>query len=309
MKWKLKALIQKIISHLPLRLSYACYYLIQRKFGGLRVLTPMKQINAGIEICNRIIALEKTLADATFLEVGTGRTLMTPLVFWLAGAKRIISLDKNPYLKKKIIKVNLEFVMKNRIQIESLLGSLLVKGRFEQLSLFLKQKFELRRFLDLCNIDYRAPGDAANTELESDSVDYHTSVVVLEHIPPPDLVRIFTEGFRIVKKQGLFIHRVDYSDHFSHSDNTISSINFLTYSDSQWHRIAGNRYMYMNRLRHDDFIEIINSVAMKLISVNVDIDPQALELVRNNRLILNERFAGKTADILSIRGAWLDFHK
>ena len=56
---------------------------------------------------------------------------------------------------------------------------------------------------------------------------------------------------------------VDYSDHFSHSDQTISSINFLRYSDDEWQRYAGNRYMYMNRLRHDDVLALFRPPVTK----------------------------------------------
>jgi hypothetical protein len=60
-----------------------------------------------------------------------------------------------------------------------------------------------------------------------------------------------------VRAGGLFVHFIDHSDHFSHSDATISPINFLKHCESDWQGYAGNRYMYMNRLRHDDMIELI----------------------------------------------------
>ena len=57
----------------------------------------------------------------------------------------------------------------------------------------------------------------------------------------------------------LFIN-IDYSDHFSHSDKSISSVHFLQFSDGKCNKIAGNRYMYMNRLRHDDFVSLFQDL-------------------------------------------------
>jgi hypothetical protein len=30
------------------------------------------------------------------------------------------------------------------------------------------------------------------------------------------------------------VHNIDFTDHFSHSDPSISSVNFLQFSESQW---------------------------------------------------------------------------
>ena len=105
------------------------------------------------------------------------------------------------------------------------------------------------------NIEYIAPGDASKTRLPNACIDFQTSnAVSFEHILRSILVDIVKEGNRILRDCGLCVHRIDYSDHFSHTDKSISSINFLQYSDDEWDRYAGNRYMYMNRLRHDDYI-------------------------------------------------------
>jgi hypothetical protein len=65
--------------------------------------------------------------------------------------------------------------------------------------------------------------------------------------------KIINEGNRILSEEGLFVHLIDCSDHFSHNDKSISRINFLQYNVTQWNKLAGNRYVYVNRLRHDDF--------------------------------------------------------
>ena len=54
------------------------------------------------------------------------------------------------------------------------------------------------------------------------------------------------------------INYIDYGDHFSHTDDSISSLNFLQYSTNEWSRYGDSKFIYMNRLRHDDFEDIFN---------------------------------------------------
>ena len=165
--------------------------------------------------------------------------------------------------------------------------------------------FSVSGILDLCRVDYIAPGDAADTRFPEQSIDFHTSYTVFEHIPLEVLEGILIEGNRIIKNNGLFVHRIDYSDHFSHSDQSISAINFLQYSDYKWNQLAGNRYMYMNRLRHDDFISLFESVGHHIIEAQPNKDNRSQELLRNGCLQLHERFKSKSEDVLAITGAWI----
>jgi len=170
-----------------------------------------------------------------FLEVGTGRVPLVPLAYWLMGAESTITIDLNHYLKEELIAEHLRYIVENEEEILELFGSLIDRGRFNDLLNVAKTfKSSAYEFLDLCRIIYIAPGDAANTNLPEHHIDFHTSYTVFEHIPPNVLVRILREGNRIIKGNGLFVHRIDYSDHFSHSDKNISAINFLQYSDDEW---------------------------------------------------------------------------
>jgi SAM-dependent methyltransferase len=209
-------------------------------------------------------------------------------------------------MKAELIVEVLEFMSQNREEVRRSFGPMLDEQRFnEVLSLDRGPGFSLRTFLELCQITYISPGDAADTGLNDNSIDFHTSRAVFEHIPPSILEEIIEEGNRVVRNDGLFVHRIDYSDHFSHSDKSISSINFLQYSDSVWDRYAGNRYMYMNRLRHDDFLSILDSKGHNILLTRPDVDPRALEQLNSGALRLDERFRAKSRDVLSISGSWI----
>jgi hypothetical protein len=244
--------------------------------------------------------------NKTFFEVGTGRVPMTPLAYWLMGAKRVITIDLNPYLKAELTKECLQYMADHVDDMQALFGPLLNRKRFDALlDLERQDSFDLQRLLDLCQITYIAPGDAAHTGLGAEEIDFHTSFNVFEHIPRDVLLAILDEGNRIIRSTGLFVHRMDYSDHFSHSDARISPINFLQYSDAQWARYAGNRYMYMNRLRHDDFLALFESVRHTVLAVEPTVDAPSLQLLRNGGLTVDAQFGGKTDEVLATTEAWI----
>jgi hypothetical protein len=306
MHWKTKAKIQNAVSLLPSSFSYSIYYWLQRNFGGLRQLDPIFKLKAGIETWQQITSLGYDPQHKVFLEVGTGRAPIVPLAYWLMGAKSIITIDVNPYLKSELVRELSEYISTHTAEVKELFGSLLYEDRLEQLVDFCNNSSSADlSLLDFCQITYIAPGDARQTGLKERSIDFHTSYAVFEHIPPAILQEILEEGNRIISDDGLFVHKIDYSDHFYHSDDTISPINFLQYSDTEWDRLAGNRYMYMNRLRHDDFLAMFAAISHHIISNHPDRDERCLDLLKSKSFQLNERFHAKSEDILSIVGSWI----
>jgi SAM-dependent methyltransferase len=306
MHWKMKAMIQNAVGLLPSSASYGTYYWIQRRFGGLKHFDPVSRLESGIDTWKRIGAQGISPAGKVFFEVGTGRVPLAPLAFWLLGAEKTVTIDLNPYLKQELLVDSLGYIEQHQDQIRELFGDLLDQDRLDRLLTCSRDApFDLNGFLELCRIDYIAPGDATATGLAENSIDFHTSFNVFEHIPPSILEGILREGNRIVKDQGLFVHRIDYSDHFSHSDRSISAINFLQYSDKRWGRYADNRYMYMNRLRHDDFLQMYQSVGHRILEVQPDVSADLRQLLQQATLPLDERFRSKPEEVLATTAAWI----
>jgi len=305
MNWKIKSKIQNVVSLLPSSASYATYYWIQRHFGALKnKMNPMVKMESGLKTWKQIQKLGYNPKEKVFFEVGTGRIPMVPVAYWLMGAKSTITIDLNPYMKTELVKESLNYLFESKKEVEQLFGDLLNQKRLNKLLHFCKkQSFSTDSFLDMCQIKYIAPGDASKTQLKENSIDFHTSSAVFEHIPPIVLNKIIQEGNRIICKEGLFVHRIDYSDHFAGIDNKISAINFLQYSDTEWNKYAGNRYMYMNRLRHDDFINMFESLGHGILLNKPDFDKRSFNLLKSGKFQLNEKFITKSKDMLSITGA------
>lgn len=126
------------------------------------------------------------------------------------------------------------------------------------------------------NIHYFSRTDARSTPLQSQSIDYYTSVAVLEHIPPAVLRDIWQETHRLLRPDGLAFHWFDPKDHFAVSDPSITAINFLQFDDATWHRYAGNRFMYHNRLRVDDYIAMLEQAGFTVVDLYRKLDERSL---------------------------------
>jgi SAM-dependent methyltransferase len=306
MNWKLKAQLQNLIGILPEKLSYTYYYWLQRNFGSLRdtKLSPVSRLKAGIETCKKIEQLGASPVDSVFLEISTGRRINAPLAFWLLGAKQIFTIDLNPYLKEELVKADLNYIVNNKNEIENLFEDKIHYVRLDALIDFVESnQYTLKDLLAFLKISYVAPGDAQSLDINSQSIDFHTSYTVLEHIPPETIKAIIREGKRILKSDGLFVHKIDYTDHFSHSDKSISSINFLQFSDKEWQKVAGNRFMYMNRLRHDDLLEIFSDSQAEILLEENAWDDSLLKILES--IGLDQVYAHKSKEVLKITSSWI----
>ncbi len=307
MNWMLKAAMQNLVALLPSRWSYSLYYRIQRRFGNLREVNPVSALALGPEICARIRLQGGSPAGKTFLEIGTGRRINLPIALWLLDAAAVTTVDLNPYLKYELIQRDLQYIRANRSEIEGLFRDQAAfrADRFEDLLRFDCSERPLGDLLRLCSITYRAPADASRLEVPSQTLDYHVSNQVLEHVPPQDIRAIFAEANRVLKDGGLCMHHVDFTDHFSHSDASISAIHFLQFSDNRWRKYSGNRYMYANRLRVDDFERLFGQCGQRIVAVDAEVDGRLVHMLANpGKFRLNQRFRGKPARVLATKSAW-----
>ncbi len=306
MNWRLKSALLQAIERLPSSASYATYYWLQRHLGRSQVVDVTTKLRHGIATWTHVTDQGRDPRGLTFFEVGSGRTLLVPVAYWLMGARRTITVDLHRYLSLDMVRESLRLIAADQVRIRALFGNRLDSSRFDaMLDLGRRRDWPLETFLDLCSIEYIAPGDAADTGLPSGSVDVHTSYTVFEHIPEDVIRRILAEGTRITGDHGIFVHRVDYSDHFYTFDKGITTINFLKYSDRAWRAYAGNRYAYTNRLRHDDMLRLFEDAGHRIVATRPDVDERALALLRSGTFRLNERFSAKPESVLAISASWI----
>ena len=89
------------------------------------------------------------------------------------------------------------------------------------------------------------------------------------------------------------------SDHFQHQDKSITSINFLRYSDKEWERIAGNPFAYCNRLRASDYLSLFEETGFDVCRKEAVVDDEARESMGKGFMI-GERFRDYSVDDLCV---------
>ena len=300
MNWRVKARLAKLVALLPM--SNALYYRMQRSVGSLRPerYDPSERLLAAAKIVRWAEELGHRIEGKSFLEIGTGRTVDIPLALWLCGAGRLMTIDLNTYLVEELACNSVSFLC-GRAETSAIFADLaerpLFKERLERLRRFNGRLADLLR---MTGIEYVAPADAARLTLPDQSIDFHISFTVLEHIAPETLVPILHESQRVLVPGGLLLHIIDPSDHFSHDDASITAVNFLQFTDRQWSRLAGNRFMYHKRLRAYEYVELFKRAGVRLIGQRQAIDEQSLTALQKGFPVA-ERFRRISAEQLAVR--------
>ena len=300
MRWQLKARLQNAVAALPFA-SNAVYYTIQRTVGGLRrgCNHPVERFAAAVRMVEWIESVGNDITGKRFVEIGTGHMVNLPTAFWLLGAGETITVDLNRYLSEKLVKESNQYVRENEQSMLNVFGdrsaSRTFQDRFAQLKAF---RGGLDDLLAMMNVRYFSPSDARALPIGDKSADFHVSNTVLEHIAAGVLSEILAEAKRVLRRGGLLVHHIDPSDHFSHSDDSIAAINFLKFSDGEWRRLAGNRFMYHNRLRARDFVSLFEGAGARILRSEKQVDERSLMVLHNGFAVAKE-FASVLPDELA----------
>lgn len=262
MRWQTKARAFSVLSNI--RSGEDIHYALQR-YVTRRLPRSEKQVKSIYTLAQRLLRTHqkhslRPLQDSICFEFGAGRDLIVPLAFSAHGARRYITVDIERLAKLELVRSNAAIVSRLSGTDQPVMNSM----------------EDLERFW---RIEYRAPADARTTGLPAGSIDCAVSVETLEHIPKNDIVAILKELRRIMRPDGLVLMQIDYSDHFKGFDPSISSFNFLTYSEEQWAPFQ-SRFQYVNRLRHSEYLQLFREAGFELLSDQPDRRPPEQDILQ-----------------------------
>ena len=113
------------------------------------------------------------------------------------------------------------------------------------------------------NLSYLAPMNLKKINENNLKFDACISSTTLEHLPKKELEENFYLLKEIIRKDGIISASIDYSDHYSHTDNNIGNLNYLQFSDEQWSQY-NTPMLFQNRLRHQDYRELFKTCGYKV---------------------------------------------
>ncbi len=178
--------------------------------------------------------------DFTVLELGPGDSLFTAVIARSLGASRTWLVDAGCFATMAMQPY------------ANLIDCLRQKG----LSVaFAARPQTLMDLLKECRAEYLTDGVRSLAQLPSNSVDSCFSNAVLEHIPKGDFALLAAELHRVMKPDGVSVHRVDLKDHLG------GSLNNLRFTGATW---EGNLFrksgFYTNRLRFGEMLSLFDRV-------------------------------------------------
>jgi hypothetical protein len=243
--YKLKSLIFSIVDFFD---SKRTLYFLQK------YVTKRSQIKK-LNIDDNWIRHQKALTDygctGFVFEFGAGKNIAQNIFLSQFIDKQLV-VDLNPMLDIQLVNVVLDLLSK----------------KFK-----LKSDVKIIKLEDLNNygIDYRAPYDASVTNLNPKILDACISTNTLEHIPVASIKSIFMELKRILKDSGIVSAKIDYSDHYAHTDSKLTLLNFLNFSEFEWKKY-NHQCHYQNRLRHYQYKQLFNECGFYIIKEELIFD-------------------------------------
>jgi SAM-dependent methyltransferase len=266
MKWLLKSALQTILSHTPGGSRINAMW-SRRKLLSQFDSNAMHQAIQHIQLLRRAGRMPD---NAVVMEIGTGWKPIAPFVFRVAGAERLLLFDLNRHLDHELLSATVRGI---RANLDEICASLDIApetaaARFD----FANCTFD--EILSRSGLHYFAPFDVRATGLPGGSVDIVTSRSVLEHVPQDEMVAIFKEVRRVLKRDGAMVHTFDHSDHWQHFDPSIARMNYVRYSSRQW-RLINNSLCYQNRMMSTQFLDLVRTCGFETVELETVYDPVA----------------------------------
>ncbi len=294
MNYKYKCLLQRIFSNIPKGelVNYFFQKYITKSFPP-RNDEFLKKVNVAFQHYKNFVDYNQLKSKThKYYEFGAGWSLTIPIsmtfldfdVFCIDIRKLIITELINDCIEKFEVNENkLPFKLPKEEDRKIVNENILI---------YLRDRYRL---------NYDAPVDARNTGFEDNSFDFISSTVTLEHIPKDDILLILRECYRILNVGGIVSMTIDYEDHWSYFDRSISIYNFLKFSSKKWEKFNPALH-YQNRLRHSDYIKIISQTGFNVIKelprMPADNDKKILKTIS-----LAEEFKNYDFNDLAIKGS------
>lgn len=265
-KWVLKAVVQKGISLLPYK--HRINYLFQKYVTRGVQLSSLYFEDRLIHLREHFFFFQKYkggLSKCVTLELGTGWYPVVPVGLFLAGAKKIQTIDISALMSKE----NLCLTLKRFLEWEQA-GTLApylqpIPARLEKVrqTVLDAPDLALEQILERLHMTYHV-ADARQLDLPDHSVQLITSNNTFEHIYPNVLEDILLEFKRVLQKGGVMSHFIDMSDHFAHLDERISIYHFLRFSERAWQWID-NDVQPQNRWRLEQYRQLYRNLGIPIV--------------------------------------------
>lgn len=236
MNHRLKTRIFKTLAMLPNSFGYSLYHLLQNIGSHQTFESKVHSTKNTYATIVRILQESNIdLKGLKVVELGSGWIPILPYQLIFEGnAKSVDTYDINEHYNcKEIKKLNDYYSKHYTINLEK------------------KGKHKIHKALT-----YYPRTNICDGKLEE--VDLVVSRFVLEHVPAVNIKEIHDFFSATLRSGSYVLQLISPSDHRSYSDSSLSSQDFLKYSQEKWDKIQ-TKFDYHNRLRLPQYLELFEN--------------------------------------------------
>jgi hypothetical protein len=267
-RWLAKSALQNAISVLPG--SVAVNGVLQRYGTGSVVMTPERVVARLARVGGRHVEHqrrfgEQPLERTTVVEVGTGFVPLLPVGLHLAGVAAVHTYDiarlANTARTVDLLRQIVAAADSGALEREC---PWTLPDRLERLrEIAADPPAGLDPLLATMGITYHV-GDATRSGLDARSAHLFVTNNVFEHVPAGVIGALLAEAHRTGVPGALVSHHIDLRDHYAKFDRKVSVYNSLRFTSRQW-RLLNSRMEPQNRLRHSDYLRLVDEAGFELL--------------------------------------------
>lgn len=177
--------------------------------------------------------------DFAVLEIGPGDSLASGVAAHALGARRSVLIDAG------------DFATREAAHYQAIVAHLEQRGYSRPRS---GRPDDFAPLLEACAVRYLTEGVDSLATLPSSSIDFCFSNAVLEHIAKADFKRLAREMRRVLRPDGVCVHRVDFMDHLG------GGLNHLRFREETWEGpLFAKSGFYTNRIRPQAMRELFEA--------------------------------------------------
>lgn len=272
MNHQFKTIIFKCLDILPKKVGYFLYHRLQNIFSKQTFESRFKATEQSYYgICRILKNNGVTLKNKCITELGSGWAPILPYILKFDSDAQVVNTyDINEHYKKSdILKLNKRFAKNGKIVTQALAS-----------------KYNLP-----IGINYYPNTDVRVVDLKN--TDLVISRFVLEHVPLDIIAEIHQVFLKELKKGSYILHLISPSDHRSYADSSLSIVDFLKYSETEWNNIQ-TKFDYHNRLRLPQYLELFKD-KFELVHLEYDYSkPDSSQYQKFKKLIIHQDFKNYT---------------
>ncbi len=275
MRWWVNAAIQGTLARIPGGDTLRIF--LRERFGELRHLERSSRFENARVLLSKACQSLGGIEERRVVELGTGWIPVVPLAFLLCGAHLktfdIVKLVRPRYIRRMLKEMQhhlTDYASAANIDPAD------IQRRFQRIE-HLDDFEEIARDLGGA---YHAPCDTARLPLSDESVDLVVSNLVLQCVPQDVLAGLLKEIERILKPDGVAVHRMSLNDEYAREDPHRNHLEYLRYSETTWNRWFNHKMKHLNRLRCSQFRERFRQSGMEIIDENRLIDRESIPFLK-----------------------------